>query len=223
MRTFGLIAEGETDQRVLRNILVGFFEDEDEEPAMVPVQPKVDEAGGWTRVFNALKEGRHREALSYVDYLVVQIDTDVCDEPGYDVSRRDAEGKPHSPADLVQAVAARLTKAMGADFFAEAGSRVILAIAVDSIECWLLPLLFDQRAKKAKVSGCEEAANKQLERRNEKPLSTRSNKFLHRYEAVSRPYTKRKVLLAHRAENPSLDLFVASLEGLATVPTSGRP
>jgi hypothetical protein len=94
--------------------------------------------------------------------------------------------------------------------------EVLFAIAVDSIECWLLPLLYDgEPAKKAKTTGCLDAADWKLRRLKRPPLSTAGSKIPASYEAASREYTKRRTLTAHRGENPSLDVFVRNLEALS--------
>ena len=82
----------------------GYFGAE-EEPVVNHVQPPRDARpkgsgpapGGWTLVLRSLRAGDHRKALQLNDYVVVHIDTDVCEEPGYDVSRRAADGRSLGP------------------------------------------------------------------------------------------------------------------------------
>ena len=40
MLKFGIIAEGPTDQIVIENILLGYFQDQDDEPVINPIQPR---------------------------------------------------------------------------------------------------------------------------------------------------------------------------------------
>jgi hypothetical protein len=216
MPSFAIISEGITDFKILENILEGYFS-ENEEEVFVNEVPLSDDAtsrgsalppGGWTLVMRALRQGRHREALQNNDYVVVHIDTDVAEEAGYDVSRRDARGQVLSPEELIEKVRFRLIAEMGSESHAQCASRIIFAIAVDSIECWLLPLLYDgEAAKKAKITGCLNAADRKLERMN-RPLL---NKDPTNYERESRLYAKYRELMAHRGENPSLDVFVTNL------------
>ena len=132
------------------------------------------------------------------------------------MSHRAADGRALSPAELVEQVKARLVAAMDPAFCARHAGRILFAVAVDSIECWLLPLLYDGEAaqKKAKTTGCLEAADRTLQRLNLPPLSTAGSESLRSYEKASRDYARRKKPVEHRGENPSLDVFVANLEAL---------
>jgi hypothetical protein len=225
--SFAIIAEGVTDQAVLENILRGYFATDDDEPVVNHVQPPRDATprggapapGGWTLVFRSLSAGDHRKALQLNDYVVIHIDTDVAEEPGYDVSRRAVDGRPLPPEELIEQVKRRLVAAMGAEFCARHAARIVFAVAVDAIECWLLPLLYDgEAAKKAKITGCLDAADRKLRRLNRPPLSTAGSKSLASYEKASRDYLKRRKLMEHRGENPSLDVFVRNLEALRAEP-----
>jgi hypothetical protein len=221
--SFAIIAEGVTDQAVLENILLGYFGDDEDEPVVRYVQPprvatvkgRDPGQGGWTLVLRSLREGDHRKALQLNDYVVVHLDTDVCEEPGYDVSRRAADGRVLGPEELVEQVRLRLMTEMGRAFCDQHGVRIVFAIAVDAIECWLLPLLYDgEPAKKAKVAGCLAAADWKLQRLKRPPLSMAGGKSLASYDGASRDYRKRRTLLDHRGQNPSLDVFVKNLEAL---------
>jgi hypothetical protein len=88
---FGIIAEGPTDQTVIENILLGYFEDQENEVFVQYVQPPrplTETPAGWGHVFKSLERKDYEGALQFNDYLVIQIDTDVQEEPGFDVPRR---------------------------------------------------------------------------------------------------------------------------------------
>jgi hypothetical protein len=213
MPSFGIISEGSTDQAVIRNILCGYF---GEEPDTTQIQPPSDSApGGWTVLFKCFEAERHKEALQHNDFLIIQIDTDVSEHKGYDVSWRDAEGKEFTPEELSGKVIEKLKKAMGEEFCREYSERLIFAVSVHSIECWLLPLLFDSEATSAgKVVGCLNAANIKLIKQNKAPLSnqTADKKDLTMYRKISKEYQKKKTLRGASPKNPSLQLFVEQLE-----------
>ena len=144
MLTFGVIAEGPTDQTVIENILLGYFKDQEDEPDVryiQPPRPLTETPAGWGHVFKSLERKDYEGALQYNDYLVIHIDTDVQEEPGFDVPRREGRTQLSIP-DRVDRVIARLKRDIDAAFYQANAHRILFAIAVDTIECWLLPLLY---------------------------------------------------------------------------------
>ena len=226
MLSFGIVAEGFTDQIVIDNLITGFFGDVDEEPTVNYVQPLLDatgargapEPGGWGMVLKFLELGEHRRALQFNDYLVLHVDTDVSEQKGFDVPHRE-EGRELSVIELVTRVSEKLTGIIGAEFCAAHGDRLIFAVAVHGIECWLLPLLYqDNHARK--ITGCLNAANEARKKGGKTPLYTVVRKHVSKdprsYQDVSRAYTKRKRLMALCDKNPSLALFVRQLDRTIT-------
>lgn len=221
MLRFALVCEGPTDRAVLRNILAGYFGG-DEEPILNALQPPDDATsagakdppahGGWGLVFKFFELGRHKEALQFNDYLLVQIDTDVSHLPGYDVPRRDGERDLDVP-ELVQRVIDRFEQLVGPDFWANHQDKLVFAIAVHSIECWLLPALEDGDLA-GKTTNCLETANRARDRHNKSRLSNKDapNKDVRSYQDASREYARRKRLLALAPKNPSLALFIRHLD-----------
>ena len=90
----------------------------------------------------------------------------------------------------------------------------MFAIAVDSIECWLLPLLVEGK-KAAKTTGCSKTANDALAKANEKTLAVPGLAKIRAYSDASKGYRKRKTLDKLRGENPSLELFVKQLDAIS--------
>ena len=215
MLRFAIIAEGPTDQTVIENILLGYFENQENEPAInyiQPPRPLSETPAGWGHVFKSLERREYEGALQYNDCLVIHIDTDVQEEPGFDVPRRDG-GKDLDLSERVKRVIVRLRLEIDDHFATTNAHRILFAIAVDTIECWLLPLLYGDR-KAAKTTGCLESANRALRSANQNALSAGENKFIQAYEKASSNYRRRKTLIEHRARNPSLELFVKQLDTL---------
>ena len=218
MPTIGVIAEGPTDQTVIENILLGYFEESDDDTDIRFVQPSRplgEDPGGWGLVFKSLERKDHEGALQFSDFLVIHIDTDVQEEGGFDVPRRENGVELELP-DRIDRVIARLKQAMTEDFLATNGHRVVFAIAVDSIECWLLPHCDSQKA--GKITGCLEAVNNALRKLNQDALSNGNRKFIAAYESASSHFRKRKRLLAVHDKNPSLKIFVDALNAAVPKP-----
>ena len=170
MGNIAIIAEGVTDQRVLRALLSTVLGRDARFAFVQPPQVPVGSPpafGGFELVFQAIREGRHREALQTSDLLVLHLDTDMSEHPAFGVPWRE-EGRTLSVEELVSRVTDRLNQAMGEDFVRDHGERVLFAIPVHATECWILALLTDGSSK---ITGCLEAANREIKRRDLRPLS----------------------------------------------------
>ncbi len=216
MKRIGILSEGLTDHAVIKQVLLGFFEEDADHLQLNSSFPPETTAlgepieGGWAVLKQRLLEGHHRLALQFNHYLVIHIDTNVCEEVGYGVSRRDpVTGAQRDPGALRSAAIERLKEWLGDDFCEAHGDQVLFAIAVNSIECWLLPLLDGKAAKQGKTTGCERAANHALKLAGRDSLGY-GNK-LRRYAKEAEPYTKRKELMAKGPLNPSLRAFLDEL------------
>lgn len=95
--TFGLISEGPSDFVVIRHVLAGLLATPD--VTLNALQPITDATGGlktpggWVEVLRFCGSSRFEAAFQFNDYLIVQIDADVCEERGFDVPRRDPAGQ----------------------------------------------------------------------------------------------------------------------------------
>lgn len=212
MKRIGVIAEGVTDQRVLRALLwaalgkdthVAFAQP----PAADPGQPPP--FAGFEMVFRALREGRHREALQSNDLLVIHLDTDASEHPAFGVPWRE-EGRELGVEELVARTVRRVQRELGEDFVRDHGGRVLYAIAVHATECWILALQHDGDQK---VTGCLEAANRELRRRDLRTLSNgRGEKVPIAYDEAMRALLRKRVIADLRGLNASLDLLLAQLD-----------
>jgi hypothetical protein len=144
---------------------------------------------------NKLRLLKIKEHLTLIDWfesfdipedlnLVIHIDTDV--QEAFNVPRRE-RGRELSVPDRVDRVIARLKQNIDPTFYQANAQRVFVAIAVDTIECWLLPLLFREANKAAKTTGCVRSANRALRRRNLNALSSGQTTFIRAYEEASSP------------------------------------
>lgn len=212
---FALVCEGMTDHAVLKNILNGFFKNQ-RAPRFTGRQPDADatgeaewqQFGNWENVFRYLREGLHRDALEYNQYLVVQVDTDNSDHPNFGVEQQEG-GQPLSVEVIVARVAAKLREIIGPEDCATYEGRVIFAICVRDLECWLLPL-WESGNKVEKTTGCLGAVNIALARKDQ-PTINPEDKKVPPYDNASKGYRKRATLLSEGPKNPSLRIFLEDL------------
>ncbi len=225
MGDFAIVGEGVTDQIVLRNILLGYFQDHDPEPLIVFEQPPLDTTGaaglphppgGWTLVVQYLRARKYLQALQLNRYLVIQIDTDIASDLG--VTRTPAA----SDEEFIELIVEKLCSYIADEDLASVRERLLFAVGFDEIECWLLPLVFDRSEKTslAKTTGCLEAIDRKLKKLNETPLFTKKDgKEPGRYARVSAPYRRRKHL-DEATTNPGFARFVRELGGCNLDPSA---
>jgi hypothetical protein len=215
---FALVAEGVTDHVVLKTILGGYLKREAREPVFTMRQPDRDataeqewqQFGNWENVFRYLREGHHRGALQFNHYLVVQVDTDCSDHSRFGVPRHVGGEMVEVPI-LVERVVERIRREISEEDCQQYGQRLLFAVCVDSMECWLLPLWATQEKQQIRTIGCLKALNRELDRQGQ-PVIDPSSKRVSAYENASQGYRKRKELLESGRKNPSLGIFLDALD-----------
>jgi len=216
MHDFALVTEGATDHAILRNILIGYFKGQ-REPDIhreLPDPRAEKQYGGWTLVLQYLREKKFRQAFQLNRYLIVQVDTDIAEDAGFNVPKQDENGQ-LTIAQFVHNVAMRLQQEIGADDVAFYGDKFIFAIGVEQSECWVLPLWFnDNKGEQtvnctARLGGCNQL-REALSEKNYRWIRREEKNFLS-YDLASRDYRKRATLLDQGIRSPSLAIFLEEL------------
>jgi hypothetical protein len=171
--------------------------------------------GGWTLVLQYLSAKKFRQAFQLNRWLIVQVDADVAEDPGFDVPRQDEKG-PLGLEDFVHNVAARLKAEIGQDDFAFYNDKFIFAIGVEQLECWILPLWFSGSDGEQTVN-CTNRLGRCGQLRDE--LNKKNFRWIRKeekkhesYDLASREYRRRGTLLDQGPRNPSLAVFLAELD-----------
>jgi hypothetical protein len=214
MHDFALVTEGPTDHAILKNILLGYFKNQ-REPAIhrEHPDPQVEADGGWTLLLRYLRNKKFRQAFQLNRFLIIQVDTDISQESGFDVPHQDENG-PLPVAGLVERVIERLRREIGEPDCTTYAGRFIFAIAVHQIECWVLPLWFSD-AHAEKIAGCIAALGgcpNLRERLTQKKFRwiRAEEKDVRSYDEASRDYRKTQALHNQGRRNPSLALFLVT-------------
>ena len=223
MHDIAIVCEGLTDFQVIKNVLLGWYKWQPEEPFLKQMQPNPaasgesawQQYGGWENVVRFLKAQRHRDALAYSHYLVIQIDSDQSEHPNFAVPQQ-IGGAAVPPQELVSRIRDFLAGLIGTADMQQYAGRIIFAVCVRDIECWMLPLWDTKKA--AKCEGCLDALNRALAKNDKRTISP-SDKLPRLYEEYSKGYRKRKTLLDEGKINPSLGIFLEELQ--SALPPSG--
>ncbi|MEB3190769.1 MAG: hypothetical protein VKL42_10550 [Snowella sp.] len=197
--------------RSIKSILSGYFGESN--LVLNMIRPKKGQPGGWTEVFKYCKSSEFEEAFEANDYIIIQIDTDVSNQKGYQVSPLDENGNLLDTKEFIAKVKEKLISLIGKYFYRKNAERIIFAIAVHSIECWLLPLYVEEN-KKSAIDSCFEKLAEAISKASEKSPSKKLAKKSKYYQKVSLPYSRKEILLNHYSLNPSFKIFIEELEAI---------
>lgn len=210
MPSFALITEGITDQVVLDSILGGYYNDDLDIQVIQPARDATDEArqgdfGGFEKVLEYCSLPAFVDIFSYNEFLIIQLDTDIGQHTKIGISFA-KDGVEKKTEELILEFRKLIISKITADIYERFSARILFAIAIHSIECWLLPLHAKSKDVARKIVQCEEALKRVVERNNLKFA-----KDYHGYQSLSKGFSKRKVLDECGLLNESLAIFLKSL------------
>jgi len=137
---FGIIGEGNTDQIVIEQILKGYFSESKVDLEEVTwLQPVFKETGNWDKVCKYLASIDFQQAFQDVDFMVVHIDSDVFTK-GEVKKRLPVDFTDKNDVETVDAIRSFLISQMTEEIYEIAKDRIVFAIAVNSVECWFVPI-----------------------------------------------------------------------------------
>lgn len=113
-----------------------------------------------------------------------------------------------TPEQLIEKVIEKFKQEIGKDFYSQCQQQIIWAISVHSIECWLLPLYYQDKKKKSKLKNCLETLNKELIKKHNFRIDAKNPEY---YRTISKQYSKHKVLMGCYKDNPSLNSFLVEI------------
>lgn len=213
---FNIVAEGNTDFRVLRIVIESIIED-----AVVNVLvPTVDAyshttigTAGWEKVVDYLGSNLLKGALDNCDYLVIQIDTDECEHVNYNAaSITQADQDISSFYEVIKNKIIEWINKFDPNTYEMYKSKIIFAICIHSLECWLLALYVKQNElpRKRILAGFDHL-NRALARHN---MRLSEPKDPNQYEHLAHQLRKRRNHPIVREYSYSFDRFISALETL---------
>lgn len=205
--TFGVIGEGITDFKVVKNLLIGFFNNKNLQ--VNQLYPEQTQPGGWSNVLAYLQSEKFSQSLMFNDYVIVQIDTKECEEWKAEINN--IGDKEELLEDFINKVEQFLISKIDTNVYSEYKRNIIFAITIHEIECWLLPFISEKKAEHKKLVTCsktvERIANKIGISINQKNYADGKH-----YDDFSSEMKKQKELLAKSELNPSLKVFMDKLQ-----------
>jgi hypothetical protein len=197
MNTFGGIVEGKTDFPIINSVLIGYFNKHDIDIAWVQPQNFKSQAN-YDRVFKSCKPEKLRQYFQINKYIIIHVDTDR--SPDFGIPHHE-NGELLTPEKLIDKVIAKFRLEMGEDFYGKYADRIIFAIAVHSIECWLFPL-FVSDERSSQTENCYKVLEKIV------PSFRKDHGY---YQEITERYRNHDNLLNLYSKNPSLKIFIEQL------------
>lgn len=211
---FALITEGASEHRIIKHVLSRYCSDRD--PVINQIQPKLnkgkqDRVGGWNEVLKYCeRKDELLAALVENDYLVIQIDTDMSDIAPYSVYKT-IGGQYIGHELLWERVKQRLVQALPLEIDRD---RVLLAISIHTIECWLLPIYYTDN-KKCGVNNCLDTLNSALVKKDVHRITEKNSVVsATAYDKILSNIKKHKDIEACASHNIGFCRFVEQLKTL---------
>lgn len=167
MASIALVCEGASEVKMLTYIVTRYLGDEIVvnaiQPALTSTGRQANE-GGWLEVLNHCNDETINAVFATNDYLVIQIDTDACAQVNYDVNVYDENNRKVADNILYERVRSRLLKDLSTEIQTKYADRMLFAICINETECWLLPLYYENDAKKrCATTNCIYILNQRLQ------------------------------------------------------------
>ena len=204
MKKIGLACEGVTDRAVLKNILCGYFSIASPEQFIKELSPP---EGGWNPLLNYLKTERFRDDVENSSHTILQIDTDVSADFG--IQHTDDSNNPLPAIQLIEKIVAMMIDKIAdgdSDFYTDNSEKIIFAICVHSMECWLL-VLYDTTNAHAIDYSCKENLKE-----FKFPRNTQLAKKQRNYDIISAPFLEKDNINTVAAKNESFNHFIQQLQ-----------
>jgi len=217
---FALITEGVSEHRIIKHVISKYFKDND--PEINQIQPKVindkqETIGGWNEVLSYCERQELEDILIENDYLVIQIDTDQSQTAPFSVNHL-KEGHTKTDEELHKDIQTKLTSLIKRNILQNYNNKILFAICIHTIECWLLPIYYTNNNKSA-VINCLDKLNKELRRKDIHiiPVRDKNNaQSIRAYEAVLGNWSRKIEIASSAQHNVGFKKLIESFDMIPT-------
>lgn len=209
---FALISEGASEHKIVKNIIERYFSDQD--PLVTMIQPMVMDGkqvqtGGWVEVIKYCRSEKLEDILIENNFLIIQIDTDQCQNHPFSVTI--------TPIDNTKTIYTKVIEKLSSfilpEIYEKYLNRIIFAVCIDTIECWLIPIYYRDN-RRSKESNCIKYLNMELVRKNITPINPNNkntNNSNATYDIILKNWRKKSSLLESAIDQYSLNEFINNL------------
>ena len=228
--TIGVISEGNTDHLVIRTIIDTLINHEQEDKALISkLCPMADEPSGYPKVLSYIQNETFKDNFNATDYYtVIHLDSDAkLDWAGEFKGREDvleilrqipsvSGGEKGKEIEILVEIEKFIRHIIGPEFYDKYKERIILAIAVSEMECWVLPFHAITKSDKEKIVNCLNTLNKLLSPKGYTiSPNTKAAGDLKYYRKAIEDMAKRRILLDKHQHNESLKIFIERILTIA--------
>lgn len=157
----GIVSEGISDYWALKHIVERYLKEYD--VYTIPLKPKItakgkqDGFGTWQGVFNYISGSDEQKLIVEAvnegcRYVIVQIDTDVCEQYGIAKETENIES-------FWEQVKNKLSHSVHPEFDK---SGLLYAICIHELECWLIPFVCTEKEKCINTNQCLNIVNRSI-------------------------------------------------------------
>ena len=216
---FALITEGVSEHRIIKHIVSKYFKGHD--PEVNQIQPRLLDdkqqvSGGWNEVLKYCEREELKDILIENDFLIIQIDTDQSQIAPFSISHSRADNTAKTSEELHDEVVGKLKGLIRPEIITQYGNRIFFAVCIHTIECWLLPIYYDNNHR-TKVLNCLEKLNDCLDKKDIRRI-TPDNKNeangMRSYAAVLSNWKRRQDIVDSAAHQWGLQKLVEAFAGI---------
>ncbi len=212
---FAMITEGVSEHRIVKHIIAKYFKEY--EPKIRQIQPKIvndrqEATGGWNEVLKYCGRDELKDIFVENDYLVIQIDTDQSQTAPFSVNHSN-NGRIKPTEELYDNIREKLESLIKPEIKQKYSGKIIFAVCIHTIECWLLPVYYNNRHR-SDIHNCLFRLNTILARRNIRGISAEGKntpQSIRTYEVILRNWRKRKDIIDAARYNAGFQRFIDSL------------
>lgn len=216
MTRIALVTEGKSEHWVIKHIIQHYLKEK--EIFFRQIQPQIvdekqESTGGWLEVLKFCQRTEDiRSALIETDYLIIQIDTDESPKPGFGVPHTKDGGRLKSHEELFDEIIAKLNEIIDPSIENLLRKKIIFAICIHSIECWLLPIYLTNHHR-YDTTNCMSTINNELRRKNLKTIPQKKQTLNRQrvYESILRNWKRKQEIESSAQFNEGFRRFVNSL------------
>jgi hypothetical protein len=184
---FALITEGISEYRIIKFLISVLFSKFN--AIINQIQPKVlddkqETPGGWAEVLKYCGRKELNDIFVENDYLIIQIDSDQSETAPFSIAHTKKTGETKTHQELVSEITEKLLSLIDPQTLKKYREKIILAICIHSIECWLL-VAYDKRARD-NLRNCINLLNREIEKQNIDAINPKSKNSPHSIKSYAK-------------------------------------